>query len=79
MGDTETYTLLASGPMHIRYDHSRWGTTAEWTLCAGLIPTRGQVCKDTTLHTVKVGDGTTTYGVLPTVDSADPALDGGVL
>ena len=87
MGDTETYTRLAARPMQVQTDGSRIGTTAEWVMCATLIPAAGQECKDLTAGTVKLGDGTKSYAALSaiaggtgTVDpvalAADPAFTG---
>lgn len=76
--DSTYYTTFNAGPMRTHLDHSRRGTTVEWALVGGsLIPGLGQICKDTTLHTVRVGDGVTPYASLP--DDAVADLDGGSL
>ncbi len=75
--DSTYYATLNSAPMKVRADGSRAGSTAEWTVCATLVPDYGQSCKDTTRGTIRVGDGVTQYQNL--VDSAAYDVTGGAL
>jgi hypothetical protein len=75
--DTSYYTTLNSAPMKVRADGSRAGSTAEWTVCATLVPDFGQSCKDVSRGTIRVGDGVTQYQNL--VDSATYDVTGGAL
>lgn len=45
----------------------RRGTTAEWLANQGCIPAPGEPCFDLELHTLKIGDGKTTYAELPAI------------
>tara|TARA_R100001443_G_scaffold16442_2_gene26490 strand:- start:3050 stop:4849 length:1800 start_codon:yes stop_codon:yes gene_type:complete len=54
----------------------RRDTTGNWTTHASKVPASGEFCYDTDLKTLKIGDGTTTYGNLNVIaDSNDTYHD----
>ena len=57
----------------------RRATTAEWLANKGVIPTAGEPCFDLELHTLKIGDGMTTYENLPAIGGVDISADGKTL
>lgn len=54
----------------------RRATTAEWETNKTEVPAAGEPCFDLELHTLKIGDGTTTYENLPTIGGVDVSADG---
>lgn len=54
----------------------RRDTTVNWTLYKDVVPAAGEPCFDVDLHTLKIGDGHTTYENLPTIGGVDVAVDG---
>ena len=54
----------------------RRDTTANWTLYEDVVPAAGEPCFDVDLHTLKIGDGVTTYENLPTIGGVDVSADG---
>ena len=54
----------------------RRDTTANWVQYKDVIPAAGEPCFDLDLHTLKIGDGTTTYENLPTIGGVDVSADG---
>ena len=57
----------------------RRATTAEWLANKGVVPAAGEPCFDLELHTLKIGDGTTTYENLPAIGGVDVSADGKTL
>lgn len=51
----------------------RRDTTANWLLNKDTIPASGEPCYDLELHTLKIGDGTTTYENLPIIGDIKPS------
>lgn len=47
----------------------RRDTTEGWTANKDIVPASGEPCYDTDLKILKIGDGVTTYGNLPTIGS----------
>lgn len=74
--DSDYYTGLNARPNFAGRDGTRFGTTAEWTLCGSIIPEAGAECRDITVGAVRIGDGVTTYANLPS-SAAPAAIDGG--
>lgn len=54
----------------------RRATTAEWLQYKDVVPAAGEPCFDLELHTLKIGDGTTTYENLPIIGGVDVSVDG---
>lgn len=54
----------------------RRGSTDEWIANKDVVPAAGEPCFDLELHTLKIGDGTTTYENLPTIGGVDVSVDG---
>lgn len=54
----------------------RRATTEEWLANSGVIPAAGEPCFDLTAHTLKIGDGTSTYAELPTVGGVELKVEG---
>lgn len=57
----------------------RRATTAEWLANKDVTPAVGEPCFDLELHTLKIGDGNTTYENLPTIGGVDVSADGKTL
>lgn len=57
----------------------RRATTAEWLANKDVVPAAGEPCFDLELHTLKIGDGTTTYERLPAIGGVDVSADGKTL
>lgn len=53
----------------------RRDTTANWSLYKDIVPAAGEPCYDLTLHTLRVGDGVTTYEKLPVIGGVESAED----
>lgn len=54
----------------------RRDTTANWLTNKDVVPAAGEPCFDLNLHTLKIGDGTTTYENLPAIGGVDVSADG---
>lgn len=54
----------------------RRDTTENWLLHKDIIPAAGEPCFDLNLHTLKIGDGITTYENLNAIGGVDVAADG---
>lgn len=57
----------------------RRATTAEWLANKDVVPAAGEPCFDLELHTLKIGDGNTTYENLPAIGGVDISADGKTL
>lgn len=66
---------MATQTLKMRIQFRR-DTTVNWTLYRDVIPAAGEPCFDVDLHTLKIGDGHTTYENLPTIGGVDVAADG---
>lgn len=49
----------------------RRDTTANWTTYQTTVPAQGEFCYDTQAHTLKIGDGTTSYANLKVISDGD--------
>ena len=53
----------------------RRDVTANWEAYKHIVPAAGEPCYDLELHTLKIGDGTTSYGDLPVIGAEGIKLD----